>query len=211
MLEPADSPRLKAGRSYAQVARLSNVSQDGANVVQANRLSKLTITSNSSVQAPLQADQSLERLLRILQESKSSITDKVALPTSSQLAPNISQPLVGVENRNQLQELQGPYPSSGKGQYGDGVSNIDIKACGLIAARAKACEDLLIALLQDNLSFESQTLDNQNHVGSVWPEEQIARFNMWASSLGVFALGPASIEHRLRDSAEIYNLKVQYL
>lgn len=45
----------------------------------------------------------------------------------------------------------------------------------------------------------------------IWAEDQMARFKIWATNLGVFASGHASIEHRLRDNSEIYNLILQLL
>jgi hypothetical protein len=50
-------------------------------------------------------------------------------------------------------------------------------------------------------------------VGSLesWAEDQRARFNIWAASLGVFASGHASIDHRLRDNRSAVQLIVQLL
>ena len=45
----------------------------------------------------------------------------------------------------------------------------------------------------------------------LWAEDQMTRFNIWTANLGVFALGYASVEHRLRDHSEIYNLMLQFL
>lgn len=44
-----------------------------------------------------------------------------------------------------------------------------------------------------------------------WAEEQLARFNLWAASLGVYASGHASVEHRLRDHPQIYKMMMQWL
>jgi hypothetical protein len=44
-----------------------------------------------------------------------------------------------------------------------------------------------------------------------WAEDQIARFNIWASNIGAFALGHASADHRLRDSPEVHCLLLQLL
>ena len=44
-----------------------------------------------------------------------------------------------------------------------------------------------------------------------WAEEQLARFRLWAANLGVFVIGQASIDHRLRDSSELQDLVLQLL
>lgn len=49
----------------------------------------------------------------------------------------------------------------------------------------------------------------------VWADEQLARFKIWASNLGVFARGHASIDYRLGplgcNRPEFYNLILQFL
>jgi hypothetical protein len=44
-----------------------------------------------------------------------------------------------------------------------------------------------------------------------WTEDQLARFNIWAANLGVFARGHASADHRLRYGDEVRNLMLQLL
>lgn len=81
-----------------------------------------------------------------------------------------------------------------------------------IAARAAACADLFDRFLPDDDSLETDMMNNE-HVTSrlVWAEDQMARFNLWVTNLGIFALGHASVEYRLRDYPEIYNLVLQLL
>ncbi|KAE8448457.1 hypothetical protein EG329_009522 [Mollisiaceae sp. DMI_Dod_QoI] len=42
-----------------------------------------------------------------------------------------------------------------------------------------------------------------------WAEDQQRRFNVWASSIGVFARGHISLDHRLRDAPDILELIMQ--
>lgn len=44
-----------------------------------------------------------------------------------------------------------------------------------------------------------------------WAEDQLARFNVWATNLGVFATEHASVGYRLRDVPEISKLVMQQL
>jgi hypothetical protein len=44
-----------------------------------------------------------------------------------------------------------------------------------------------------------------------WSEDQLARFNMWTASIGVFHYGHASIHYRLRDHPDVLNLVTQQL
>lgn len=54
-----------------------------------------------------------------------------------------------------------------------------------------------------------QQVQEQEH--EEWAEIQMVRLNIWAGNLGVFAYGHASVEHRLTDCTEIYNVIVQLL
>ena len=72
-----------------------------------------------------------------------------------------------------------------------------------IVAWAGACAQLFGRYISDENHFTN------NH--SAWVEDQMIRFNTWCASLGVFASGHASIEHRLRDHSEIYSLVVRFL
>jgi len=52
------------------------------------------------------------------------------------------------------------------------------------------------------------SIDDRDGIGA---EDQLVRFNIWTSNLGVFAEGHASVEHRLRDHSIAYKLIVQLL
>lgn len=64
-------------------------------------------------------------------------------------------------------------------------------------------EKLLQAARADHASASSQL--------SVLIEEHYGRFNIWAGSVGVFAGGHASLDHRLRASPDVSNLVIQLL
>jgi hypothetical protein len=44
-----------------------------------------------------------------------------------------------------------------------------------------------------------------------WAENQLARFNLWTESLGVFAHGTFSIEHRLAENDQVKGVVYQLL
>lgn len=44
-----------------------------------------------------------------------------------------------------------------------------------------------------------------------WMEDQMVRFNIWASNLGALARGHASADYRLRDGDEVRSLILQLL
>ena len=44
-----------------------------------------------------------------------------------------------------------------------------------------------------------------------WTEDQLARFKIWSASLGVFEMGHASIEYRLRDHPDVLKLVTSQL
>lgn len=44
-----------------------------------------------------------------------------------------------------------------------------------------------------------------------WTEDQLARFKMWISNLGVFENGHASTDYRLRDHSDVLKLVTQQL
>lgn len=67
-----------------------------------------------------------------------------------------------------------------------------------IAVRAENCSKAFTAYLSDPLRI---------HEREGWAEEQQARFNMWATNLGV----SAGIDHKLRDSSETRHLVFQLL
>jgi hypothetical protein len=71
-----------------------------------------------------------------------------------------------------------------------------------IASYAAAC------VRSFNQCLSSDTLPSYENG---WTEDQLARFNIWAANLGVFARGHASADHRLRDCDEIRNLILQLL
>lgn len=73
-----------------------------------------------------------------------------------------------------------------------------------IAARAKAAADAF------RLLVDIDPNDQQEPV-STDVDEQLARFNIWASNIGVFAHGHASLDYRLRDSPEAKTLMIQLL
>lgn len=81
-----------------------------------------------------------------------------------------------------------------------------------IAAWAGACAQHFARYLSDENRFiNNATCDESLSGHSAWVEDQMIRFNTWCASLGVFAFGHASIEHRLRDHSEIYSLVIQFL
>lgn len=42
-------------------------------------------------------------------------------------------------------------------------------------------------------------------------EDQLARFSIWMSSIGVFAQGRASMDHRLREAPEVHDAVISLL
>lgn len=83
---------------------------------------------------------------------------------------------------------------------------------GAIQARAYTCAQLLGQFLSDEGRLEDSPKDGESMAnGAVWAEDQIIGFNLWIASLGVFALGHASVEYRLKDHKEIYNLVLRLL
>ena len=54
-------------------------------------------------------------------------------------------------------------------------------------------------------------LDKFSEYRPQWTEDQLARFNIWSTSLGVFENGHASIDYRLRDHPDVLNLVVSQL
>jgi hypothetical protein len=71
-----------------------------------------------------------------------------------------------------------------------------------VASHAQAC-----------MSLFKLYLSGPREVGreNEWAEDQMARFNIWASNIGAFAPGHASADHRLRDSPEVHFLLMQLL
>ncbi|KAF4539972.1 Tetratricopeptide-like helical protein [Lasiodiplodia theobromae] len=75
-----------------------------------------------------------------------------------------------------------------------------------IAAQAKAVADCFHLLVDVGLDDE-----NLQKSESTDMDDQLARFNIWASNIGVFASGHASLDYRLRDSPEAKTLMIQLL
>ena len=82
---------------------------------------------------------------------------------------------------------------------------------GMIALRAEACSNLLKNLLLNAQSSRSNFQPHKLRTERAWAEDQTIKLNLWASSLGVFASGHASIKHRLRDHVEVHDMVMQYL
>ena len=55
------------------------------------------------------------------------------------------------------------------------------------------------------------TIEEQFKAGNLLAEDQLGRFRIWAKNIGVFAEGHASLDYRLRDSAEVRLLMVDQL
>ncbi|KAF4625405.1 hypothetical protein G7Y89_g12761 [Cudoniella acicularis] len=71
-----------------------------------------------------------------------------------------------------------------------------------ISNAAAACAGTFHALL---------TSDALPSYDSGWTEDQMARFNIWASNLGVFAQGHTSADHRLQGFDDVRSLMFQFL
>ncbi|KAK5110336.1 hypothetical protein LTR62_006044 [Meristemomyces frigidus] len=71
-----------------------------------------------------------------------------------------------------------------------------------IANGTRGCLDLLQKLGET---------DKVPSVGRVWPQDQAARLNLWAASLGVFADGHLSVEYRLRLNDFVFDIVLQLL
>ena len=76
---------------------------------------------------------------------------------------------------------------------------------------AKQCLDQFKVLI----GIETSTEGNDNHwdprPGEISTEDQLARFEMWAGNIGVFAEGHASLDYRLRDSDTATKLMTDFL
>ncbi|KAL6715525.1 hypothetical protein ACLMJK_006486 [Lecanora helva] len=55
------------------------------------------------------------------------------------------------------------------------------------------------------------TIEEQYKAGNLLAEDQLGRFRIWAKHIGVFAKGHASLDYRLRDSAEVRLLMIDQL
>jgi hypothetical protein len=80
-----------------------------------------------------------------------------------------------------------------------------------IAAHADVCFELFARCLTELADIVVEDGSQQIIYYGDWAEDQMTRFNIWASNLGVLAQGHASIEHRLRDCNEVYRLILQLL
>jgi hypothetical protein len=69
-----------------------------------------------------------------------------------------------------------------------------------IPERTQAC----ISALKD-----LRDLANALQVQRTWAEDQLARLNLWADSLGIFAQGEFSISHRLAKNRQVTHLVEQ--
>lgn len=58
---------------------------------------------------------------------------------------------------------------------------------------------------------ELRYLDASSQEQRVWAEDQLARFNLWADNLGVFAEGLLSVNHRLEKNAHVTGIINQLL
>lgn len=63
-----------------------------------------------------------------------------------------------------------------------------------------------VSLLEGLSDLEAASQDQRS-----WAEDQLARLNLWAKSLGVFAEGTFSIEHRLSENAQVATIINQLL
>lgn len=68
-----------------------------------------------------------------------------------------------------------------------------------IASATRACVRVL-----DRLACSDESIQE-------WAEDQTARLNLWAASLGVFADGRRSVEYRLRLNSDVCDVLVQIL
>lgn len=81
-----------------------------------------------------------------------------------------------------------------------------------ITARAAACSLHFEQFVPSDGDIEVKTMGDGLPSGEeLRAEDQRTRFNMWTANPGVFASGHSSVEHRLRDHSEIYNLMLQFL
>ena len=55
------------------------------------------------------------------------------------------------------------------------------------------------------------SIEEQSKAGNLLAEDQLGRFRIWAKNIGVFAKGHASLDYRLRDSAEVGLLMIEQL
>jgi hypothetical protein len=69
-----------------------------------------------------------------------------------------------------------------------------------IPERTQACISAL-----KNLRDQANALQVQR----TWAEDQLARLNLWADSLGIFAQGQFSINHRLTKNRQVTHLVEQ--
>ena len=80
-----------------------------------------------------------------------------------------------------------------------------------ITSLAAACIDWFARFCPTDSGTTSDLIQRVPYDKEIWAEEQLSRFNVWTANLGVFALGHASVGHRLRDHPETYNLMSQFL
>lgn len=68
-----------------------------------------------------------------------------------------------------------------------------------IAGRARAC------------AIRLNEVVSQSHQAMPAFEDQLARFNIWAANIGVFAEGHASLDYRVRNSNKVKAMVMQLL
>lgn len=83
---------------------------------------------------------------------------------------------------------------------------VEMESEPTIQAKAKDVVDSFRLLLEIKPAISSPPKASATDV-----DDQLARFNIWASNIGVFASGHASLDYRLRDSPEAKSLMIQLL
>lgn len=80
-----------------------------------------------------------------------------------------------------------------------------------IRAQAGECLDDLKLLRDIEVQVQESRMVPDLFADELKAEDQLARFEIWAANIGVFADGHASLDHRLRDSTDARNLMKTFL
>ncbi|KAI9656216.1 MAG: hypothetical protein M1821_004879 [Bathelium mastoideum] len=80
-----------------------------------------------------------------------------------------------------------------------------------IRYRATQCLDLFQTLLGIETNVERSGDSSELRLNESRTEDQLARFEMWAGNIGVFAEGHASLDYRLKDNDDATKFMVEFL